>query len=58
MKTIAVTEVEGIVLTDTVKGSLSDLKTEIGHTEKRELRADLKRKTDVLEGILKKLYAA
>jgi len=55
MKTIELTDSEGTVLAETLESAISDLKTEISHTDRRELHAELKQREAVIDGILKRL---
>ena len=58
MKTIELTDSENTILAETLESAISDLKTEISHTDRRELHAELKQREAVIDGILKRLDKA
>ena len=53
---LSATEVE--VLSETLESTLSDLRNERMHTDKRELREEQKKRETVLRDLFKKLNAA
>jgi uncharacterized UPF0160 family protein len=55
MDTIDLTEQEAITLRDVIENYLSDLHTEISHTDDRDFRSALKRRQELLQGILERL---
>jgi hypothetical protein len=55
MKTIELTDTEATILAETLESAISELKTEISHTDRRELHAELKDREAVIAGILKQL---
>ena len=55
MKPIELTDTEPLILADTLESVISELKTEIRHTDNRELHAELKQREAVIDDILKHL---
>lgn len=55
MNTIDLTEQETTTLRDVVENYLSDLHTEISHTDDRDFRDALRRRQELLQGVLEKL---
>lgn len=55
MKAIELTETEATILAETLKSAISELKTEIHHTDSRELHTELKQREAVIDGLLKRL---
>ena len=58
METINLTDAEATELRRVVKTSLSELQTEISHTDDRDYKAGLKRQQETLQFVLLKLVAA
>lgn len=58
METINLTDAEAAALQGIVKICLSDLHTEISHTDDRDYKAELKRQQETLQVVLLKLSAA
>lgn len=58
MDTIDLTEAEASTLRDVIKNYLSELHSEISHTDDRDFKAALKRRLELLQGILDKLSSA
>ena len=58
MDAISLTDDEITVVRDVIQNYLSDLHTEISHTDDRDFKAALKRRQDLLQGILQKLAIA
>jgi len=58
MDPLNLTEDEVTVLRDVVRDYLSELHTEISHTDDRDFKAALKRRQGILQGVLEKLDAA
>ena len=58
MDPLNLTEDEVTVLRDVVRDYLSELHTEISHTDDRDFKAALKRRQEILRGVLEKLDAA
>ena len=57
MDTISLTEDEFTVLNDVVKSALTELHTEISHTDDRDFKAALKRRQVIIQAVLQKLAA-
>ena len=57
MKTINLTDAEATELQRVAKTSLSELQTEISHTDSREYKARLKQQRETLQVVLLKLAA-
>jgi glucose-6-phosphate 1-dehydrogenase len=55
MDPIDLTEAEASILRDVVQNHLSELHTEISHTDDRDFKAALKRRLELLQDILQKL---
>ena len=55
MKAIELTDTEATILAETLESAISELKTEISHTDRRELHAELKQREAVVNEILKRL---
>ncbi len=55
MNMIDLTEQETTTLRDVVENYLSDLHTEISHTDDRDFRGALRRRQELLQGVLEKL---
>ena len=58
MDTINLTEAEASTLRDVIQNYLSELHSEISHTDDRDFKAALHRRQDLLQGILEKLPSA
>ena len=58
MAAIDLTESETSTLRDAVQSYLTDLHTEISHTDDREFKAALRRRQQLLQSVLEKLPAA
>ena len=58
MDAIELTEAEATTLRDVVQMSLSELHTEISHTDDRDFKAALKRRQALLQGVREKLGVA
>ena len=58
MDTLNLTEDEGTTLRDVVQSYLSELHTEMSHTDDREFKAALKKRRELLQGALEKLSSA
>jgi len=58
MDASSLTDDEITVVRDVIQNYLSDLHTEISHTDDRDFKAALKRRQDLLQGILQKLVIA
>ena len=58
MDPLDLTEDEVMALRDVVRDYLSELHTEISHTDDRDFKAALKRRQEILRGVLEKLDAA
>jgi len=58
METINLTDAEANALRGVIKESLSDLHTEISHTDDRDFKARLKQQQETLQIVLLKLTAA
>ena len=57
MDTINLTDNEITVVRDVIQNYLSELHTEISHTDDRDFKAALRRRQDLLQGILQKLVS-
>ena len=57
METIHLTDAEVTALQGVVKAALSDLQTEISHTDDRDFKAKLKQQQETLQVVLLKLAA-
>jgi len=57
METINLTDAEALVLQEVLKTSLSELHTEISHTDNRDFKAQLKQQQETLQVVLLKLAA-
>jgi hypothetical protein len=55
MKHIELTDKESDLLAEILESSISDLKTERGHTDNRELRLELKEREAVVIGLLQRI---
>lgn len=55
MNAISLTDNEITVVRDVIQNYLSELHTEIAHTDDRDFREALRRRQDLLQGILQKL---
>jgi len=55
MKHIELTEKECDLLTEILESSISDIKTERGHTDNRELRLELKERESLVIGLLQRV---
>jgi hypothetical protein len=55
MDAISLTEDEITTLRDVIQNYLSELHTEISHTDDRDFKAALGRRQEVLQGVLQKL---
>jgi hypothetical protein len=55
MKHIELTEKEAGLLAEILESSISDLKTERGHTDNRELRLELKEREAVVIDLLQRI---
>ena len=58
MSTINLTEEETAALHDVAQSYLSELHTEISHTDNREFKAALKKRHETLQAVLEKLASA
>ena len=58
MDAIDLTEPETAALRDVVQSYLSELHTEISHTDDRDFKAALRKRQELLQGVLEKLGAA
>ncbi len=58
MDAINLTDNEITVVRDVIQNYLSELHTEISHTDDRDFKAALRRRQDLLQGILQKLVSA
>ena len=58
MAAIDLTESETSTLRDTIQSYLTELHTEISHTDDREFKAALRRRHELLRGVLEKLTSA
>ena len=58
MDTIDLTESETATLRDVVQSYLSELHSEISHTDDRDFKAALRTRQELLQGVLEKLGAA
>jgi hypothetical protein len=58
METINLTDAEATELQRVVRTSLSELHTEISHTDDRDFKAQLKQQQETLQVVLLKLAAA
>ncbi len=58
MDAINLTDNEITVVRDVIQNYLSELHTEISHTDDRDFKAALKRRQDLLQGVLQKLVSA
>lgn len=58
MTTLELTHEETGKLHEVLKSYLSDLRFEIGDTEKKAFREDLKKQEAMLKGIIERLHAA
>jgi len=58
METLELTDSETSTLRDVVQNTLSALHSEISHTDDREFKAALRRRYELLQGVLEKLGAA
>ena len=52
------TDDEITVVRDVIQNYLSELHTEISHTDDRDFKAALRRRQEILQGILEKLITA
>ena len=57
MDAINLTDNEITVVRDVIQNYLSELHTEISHTDDRDFKAALRRRQDLLQGILQKLVS-
>jgi hypothetical protein len=57
MVRIELTAAEAALLAEILESSLSDLRNERMHTDKRELRQTLKERETLIDGLLKRLVA-
>ena len=57
MDAIELTEAEASTLRDVVQCSLTELHTEISHTDDREFKAALRRRQELLQAVREKLSA-
>jgi len=55
MKHIELTEKESDLLTEILESSISDIKTERGHTDNRELRLELKDREAMVINLLQRV---
>lgn len=55
MKHIELTEKECDLLTEILESFISDIKTERGHTDNRELRLELKERESLVIGLLQRV---
>lgn len=55
MNTIDLTDQETTTLRDVVENYLSDLHTEISHTDDRDFRGALRRRQELLQGVLERI---
>jgi len=55
MKRIELTEKESDLLIEILESSISDIKTERGHTDNRELRLELKERESQVIGLLQRV---
>ena len=58
MNAIELTEAETTTLRDVVQSCLTELHTEISHTDDRAFKAALRRRQELLQGAVEKLAAA
>jgi hypothetical protein len=58
MSTINLTEEEVAALHDVAQSYLSELHTEISHTDNRDFKAALKKRYETLQAVLEKLSSA
>jgi len=58
METINLTDAEAVVLQGVVRTSLSELQTEISHTDDRDYKTRLKQQRETLQVVLLKLAAS
>jgi hypothetical protein len=57
METINLTDIEAAALAGVLRTSLSELHTEISHTDNRDYKAQLKQQQETLQVVLLKLAA-
>jgi uncharacterized UPF0160 family protein len=57
MDTIELTESEMSTLRDVIQNYLSELHSEISHTDDRDFRAALRKRQELLQGIIERLAA-
>lgn len=58
MDAIELTESETTALRDVIQNYLSELHSEISHTDDRDFKAALRRRQELLQSVLEKLGAA